>query len=63
MKNIGEVRKELSEVFYRLKTGQMGTKEASEMNNAAGKIINSCKVQLDYLHLSKREINIPFLES
>jgi len=64
MKNIDEVRSELSKVFYDLKTGKIQHKEASELNNCAGKIISSAKVELDYQHLclGNNDLKIPFFE-
>ena len=48
MKNIEELRNNLSSLFDQIKTGQMDVKAAAEMNNTAGKIISTLKVQLDY---------------
>lgn len=61
MKNIDEVRKELAEVFSNLKSGVIEPPQAKEMNNCAGKIISSCKVQLEYQHLKGQKVSIPFL--
>ena len=62
MKNITELRAELSEVFAGLKSGALQPKEAAEMNNTAGKMINSAKIELEYYALKKETPNIPFLE-
>ena len=61
MKNITELRDELAAVFIGLKTGTLEAKQAVEMNNAAGKIINTVKVQLEYAHMRKEAPNIPFM--
>ena len=61
MKNIKELRIELSQVFMDLKAGKLDVKAAAEMNNAAGKIINTVKVQLEYAAL-KEKPNIDFLK-
>lgn len=61
MKNIKELREELSKVFMGLKSGEIEPKTASEMNNAAGKIINTVKVQLEYSALRKEKPEIEFL--
>lgn len=61
MKNITELRNELSDLFEDIKCGAIEVKQASEMNNTAGKIINSVKVQLAYSDLRKEKPNIPFL--
>ena len=61
MRNINEVREELAEVFAGLKAKSITPKEAKEMNNAAGKIINSVKVELEYMNLRDETPEIPFL--
>jgi hypothetical protein len=62
MNNITELRKELSNLFMDLKDGKADVKQASEMNNCAGKIINSLKVELEYYSLIKEEPDIKFLK-
>ena len=62
MKNLTELRGELTVLFDDLKNGKTDVKTASEMNNAAGKIINTLKVQLEYYNLTKETPNIPFLK-
>lgn len=62
MKNITDLRNELSQVFSELKTGELKPKVATEMNNAAGKIINTVKIQLDYANLRKEKPDIPYLK-
>lgn len=63
MKNITELRAELSCLFDEIKSGAIEVKQASEMNNTAGKIINSVKVQLAYHDLRKEKPNIDFLNN
>lgn len=63
MKNITEVRAQLSEVFEMLKSGAIQPGTATELNNAAGKIINSVKVELEYYALRKEKPEIPFLKN
>lgn len=63
MKNINEVRDELSKVFEELKSGQLKSADAKELNNCAGKIINSLKVELEYSALRKEQPNIEFLNT
>lgn len=63
MKNINEVREQLSDVFTELKAGTLTPKEASELNNCAGKIINSAKVELEYYALRKEKPEIRFLSN
>tara|TARA_X000001036_G_scaffold398192_1_gene400905 strand:+ start:776 stop:982 length:207 start_codon:yes stop_codon:yes gene_type:complete len=61
MKTVVELRNHLSEVFDQLSKGQIEIKEASEMTNVAGKMINSAKVQLEYHNLRKDKPKIKFL--
>jgi len=63
MNTIAELRDELFEIFTDLKSGKIEPKIACEMNNSAGKIINTAKVQLDYYALRKEIPSLPFLES
>lgn len=62
MKNIRELRNALAEVFKGLQSGNVTPAVACELNNAAGKMINSCKVELEYAALCKVKPAIPFLE-
>ena len=61
MKNVVELREELSRVFKGLSNGTVQAKDASEMANLAGKMINSAKVQLEYHALRKDTPSIKFL--
>lgn len=61
VKNVEELRKELCDVFDGLRNGTLQAKEAKEMNNAAGKIIGSIKVELEYAHLRDEKPEIAFL--
>jgi len=63
MNNITDLRNELSSLFTKLKTGEIDAKQAVEMNNAAGKIINTVKVQLEYATLRKESPDIPFMHA
>lgn len=62
MKNITEMRQGLTVLFDELKSGVVDVKVAAEMNNTAGKIINSVKVQLEYSAQRKESPSIPFLD-
>lgn len=62
MKSIAELRKQLCEIFDDLRSGKLAAKDAKEANNAAGKIIGSLKVQLEYATLKEDVPSIPFLE-
>ena len=61
MNNLKELRDELSDVFANLKSGELDAKVAKELNNSAGKIINSVKVELEYYNLRKETPNMPFI--
>lgn len=62
MKSINELRDELLVLFSDIKNGTADVKAAAEMNNTAGKVINSVKVELEYAALRKVEPSIPFLD-
>jgi len=62
MKNVTELRVQLSQVFNDLRNGDIKHTDASELANIAGKMINSAKVQLDYHALTKQTPKIPFLD-
>jgi len=62
--NVNDLRNNLSDVFEALRKGDIAHKEAKEISNLAGKMINSAKVQLDYHGLRKDEdFKIDFLHS
>lgn len=62
MRNAEELRNELSDVFRKLKTGEIKPKEAAELANVAGKMIASAKVQVEYYALRKEAPTIDFLK-
>ena len=62
MTTISDIRDDLIGVFNGLRDGTMEIKEASEINNTAGKIINTAKVQLAYFALRGDRPNLDFLE-
>ena len=66
--DVTAVRDHLLVVFSGLRDGSMDSKDAFEINNTAGKIISTCKMQLAYhgLQLAYRSAgldlpDIPFL--
>lgn len=61
--NMQELTKDLVESYEKLKNNQLPLKDAKEIANVAGKIIQSCKVQLEYNVHIKSEAKIAFLES
>jgi hypothetical protein len=60
---VTEIRDELINVFQGLRNGLIDAKDAVEINNTAGKIISSAKVQLAYHALRGECPEIPFLAS
>jgi hypothetical protein len=62
MNNITELRAELSKLFNDLKAGEVEVKTASEMNNSAGKIINTIKVELEYFSMLGDKPDIEYLK-
>lgn len=61
MKNVIELRNELCELFNDIKTDSVDLVKAKEMTNAAGKIINSVKLELVYAALRKEQPVIDFM--
>lgn len=62
MTNVESMRNDLIEVFNKLRSGAIESKDATEINNTAGKIINSVKVQLAYHAMRGERPKIDFLE-
>ena len=62
IRNIQELTDSLSSEYANLKNGSIPTGQAKEMSNMAGKIINSCKVQLEYNKFTNNKTKIKFLE-
>ena len=64
MKNVNELRDELSDVFGKLLNGTVSSQRAKVVANIAGKMINSAKVQLEYHALrQEKDVKITFLHS
>lgn len=61
MNNIVELRNELTTLFLKIKSGQIEHKVSKELNNTAGKIINTARAQLEYYALRKEKPQIAFL--
>lgn len=49
-------------MFNQLKAGKIDLKQAKEMNNTAGKIIATAKVQLEYAAMTNTTPKIDFLD-
>jgi translation elongation factor EF-4 len=63
MITITDIRDQLIEMFNGLRDGSVQAKDAIEINNTAGKIINTAKVQIAYSALRGEAPNIPFLDT
>ena len=63
MKNVVDLRNELVIIFEQLKAKEISHADAKELNNSAGKIINSVKIELEYAGLCKVAPNIAFLNT
>lgn len=63
MQNITELRESLADNYTKMKAGKMNINLGKELSNAAGKIINSLKVELDYNQVLGNKDKIKFLES
>lgn len=61
MTNVSDIRNQLIEVFEGLRSGSIEPKAAIEVNNTAGKIIGTAKVQLAYHAMRNEQPIIPFL--
>ena len=62
MKNVVNLRDNLKQLFIDLKDGRIDSKTATEMNNSAGKIINTIKLQLEYHELRGEKPTIDFMD-
>ena len=61
MSNIKTLRNDLMQVFADLRSGEIEVKVAAEMNNTAGKVINTIRAELEYAELRKTSPDIAFL--
>lgn len=62
MQNIKDLRESLADNYTKMKNGEMDISLGKELSNAAGKIINSLKVELEYNELMGIKEKIKFLE-
>lgn len=60
--NMTELRDQLLDLFDAIGTGEVDLKVAKEKSNAAGKIIKSASVQLEYAVACNQVPDIPFLK-
>ncbi len=59
--NIIELRNQLLEAFDWIKTDPKRANQVKEMTNAAGKILVTVKLQLEYAVIKNEDPEIPFL--
>lgn len=62
MKNITELRASLSDNYTKIKSKKMGLDRGKELANTAGKILTSCKIELEYNSMLVNKKKIDFLE-
>ena len=62
MKTMKDLRVKLVDIFGKLESHQIDVKEAAEMHNSAGKIINTVRTQLEYSKLRKEKPQIDFMK-
>ena len=60
--NIVELRKSLADNYEKMKERKLPISIGKELSNAAGKMINTVKVELEYQQLLGKKENIDFLE-
>lgn len=63
MKNIKDLRQSLLSNYEQMTKKKMSLATGKELANTAGKIINSCKVEMNYNQLMGIKKKIEFLES
>lgn len=63
IKNIQELRKVLCKTLIEVKSGSCDVNQATEVNNAAGKIVQTAKLEMDYARARKETPIIDFMGS
>ncbi len=62
--NVKDLRDELTDMFEKLRIGEIGISEAKALSNVAGKIMSTAKTQLEYnKFLGNNKSSIDFLKS
>jgi hypothetical protein len=62
MKNINSLIQKEVKLYDDVLAGKVDPEVAAEANNAAGKIIGACKVQIEYAAARNEKPEIPFLK-
>lgn len=60
--NIRELTDDLTNVYHLVRTQQMTSRDANDLANVAGKILNAAKSELQYRQWRKERVRIPFFE-
>lgn len=60
--NIRELRKSLTENYSKMKAKKMPVSLGKELANTAGKVLKSCKVELEYNSMMGVKKEIDFLQ-
>lgn len=58
---LDDIRAVLSDEIARLRNGKSTPANASAVTNAAGKILSTVKLEMEYLRLAGRKVDIPLL--
>lgn len=61
--NVVGLREDLIKVYENLRSGNLGTNEAKQAANVAGKILSTAKAQMEYNKMVQSKKKIKFLES
>lgn len=62
IRNIEELREELLDAYEKLSKDPRAVNQVGELANTAGKVIGTCKMQLEYAALRKEKPEIGFLD-
>jgi hypothetical protein len=62
VKNMIDLRNDLTNVYNSLRNNEIGVNEAKEAANVAGKIIGSAKTQIEYNKMVGSTCKISFME-
>ena len=62
MQNIKQLRESLAENYAKMKTKKMPISTGKELANTAGKMLTSCKIELEYSKIMGVKKKIDFLD-
>lgn len=58
---LDQVRVILSDEVERLRAGESAPAQANAITNAVGKILSSVKLEMEYMRLTGRKVDVPML--